>query len=205
MLNLYRRPYDPSSPVVCFDEKSLQLLADGRVGEPTQPGQSRRRDYEYVRHGTRNIFVFVEPLTGQRHVLVTLHRTKVDFAKAMRYLVQVLYPLALTIHLVLDNLNTHTIETIIEIFGMPEAASIISRLKFHYTPLHASWTNIAEIELSALTTQCLDRRIADEWTLTTELIVCETARNLKAKPIRWSFTWKRAKRLFCEQYKPIAG
>ncbi len=165
---------------MCFDEKSLQLLADGRVGEPPQPGQSRRRDYEYVRHGTRTILVFVEPLTGQRHVLITLHRTKEDFAKAMRYLVQVLYPLALTIHLVLDHLNTHTIE----IFRMPEAAPIVSRLKFHYTPLHASWTNIAEIELSALTRHCLDRRIADEWTLTTELINSETARNLKAKPIR---------------------
>jgi hypothetical protein len=190
---------------VCFDEKSLQLLADGQVGEPAHPGQPRRRDYEYVRHGTRNIFLFVEPLTGQRHVLVTLHRTKEDFAKAMRYLVKVLYPLASSIHLVLDNLNTHTAETIIEIFGMPEADTIVSRLKFHYTPLHASWVNIAEIELSALTTQCLDRRIPDEWILTTELIACETVRNLKAQPIQWSFTWKRAKRMFCDRYVPVVN
>ena len=160
LLELYARDYCEERPVICVDEKSKQLLAETREPLRVRTGSSRKEDYEYKRCGTRNIFVFVEPLTGQRHVLVTLHRTKEDFAKAMRYLVQVLYPLALTIHLVLDHLNTHTIE----IFRMPEAAPIVSRLKFHYTPLHASWTNIAEIELSALTRHCLDRRIADEWT-----------------------------------------
>jgi hypothetical protein len=198
VLTLYRCPYDPLCPTVCFDEKSLQLLADSRLGSPPQPGRPGRRDYEYVRQGTRNIFLFVEPHTGQRHVLVTLRRTKEDFAKAMRYLMNELYPLAKTINLVNDNLNTHTAETIIEVFGKSAADPILSRLVFHYTPLHASWVNIAEIELSALTTQCLNRRIPDEWTLATELIACEKSRNLKAEPIRWSFTWRRAKRLFCK-------
>lgn len=197
---MYRRPYDPSRPVVCFDEKSLQLLADpvGRPAQPVRPGQPRRQDYEYVRHGTRNIFVWVEPKAGIRHTLVTLQRTKLEFAKAMRYLVDVLYPApgVERIDLVLDNLNTHTTDTLIEIFGKPEADRILSRLAFHYTPLHASWTNIAEIEFSAMTTQCLDRRIPDEWSLASELVAWEQRRNQRAEPIRWSFTWKRARRMF---------
>jgi hypothetical protein len=188
VLTLYRRPYDPLCPTVCFDEKSLQLLADSRQGSPMQPGRPHRRDYEYVRQGTRNIFLFVEPHAGQRYVWVTLRRTKEDFAKAMRYLVNGLYPEAKTIHLVLDNLNTHSAETVIEIFGMPVPDPILSRLVFHYTPRHASWVNMAEIELSALTRQCLNRRIPDEWTLATELLMCERSRNLKAAPIQWSFT-----------------
>lgn len=197
ILDLYAQPYDPRHPQVCFDEKSVQLLADSRPEQPPQPGQPRRRDYEYVRRGTRNVFIFVEPHTGQRHTLVTRRRTKVDFAKAMRYLVDILHPQAEWLDVVLDNLNTHTAETLIEIFGKPEADRLLARLRFHYTPLHASWLNLAENELSVMTGQCLDRRIADEWTLATELIAWELPRNQQAKPIQWSFNWKRAKRLFC--------
>lgn len=189
--------------MVCFDEKSLQLLADSasRPTRAVRPGHPRRQDYEYVRHGTRNIFLWVEPKAGLRHTWVTLRRTKEDFAKAMRYLVDVLYPAPQVerIDLVIDNLNTHTTDTLIEIFGKPEADRILSRMVFHYTPLHASWTNIAEMEFSAMTVQCLDRRIPDEWTLASELVAWELRRNQRAEPIRWSFTWKRARRLFIER------
>ncbi len=193
---MYARPYNPHRPVVCFDEKSLQLLADRRPEHPLKPGHPRRQDYEYVRQGTRNIFIFVEPKTGQRQVVVTRHRKKEDFAKAIRYLADVVQPDAEQLELVLDNLNTHTVETLIEIFGKAEADRILSRITFHYTPLHASWVNIAEIELSAMTEQCLDRRLADDWTLWTELMAWEMSRNRKAVPIQWSFNWKRAKRMF---------
>ena len=196
ILELYARPYDPARPTICFDEKSLQLLADSRPGQPLKPGRPRRQDYEYVRRGTRNVFIFVEPKTGLRHVLVTRRRTKEDLAKAVRYLVDILYPEVALIDLVWDNLNTHAIDTLIEIFGKAEADRISARLVIHPTPLHASWLNIAEIDLNVMTGQCLDRRIPDEWTLTLELIAWESRRNQLHRPIVWSFDWKRAKRLF---------
>lgn len=196
ILDLYHRPPHPDRPLVCFDEKSVQLVADSRPEWAAQPGRPRRRDYEYVRRGTRNVFVFVEPWTGKRQTLVTRQRTKLDFAKAMRYLADTLYPEAEWIDVVLDNLNTHTAEALIEIFGKPEADRLLARLRFHYTPLHASWLNLAESEFAVMTTQCLDRRLADEWTLATELIAWEAARNRAAVPIQWSLTWKRAKRVF---------
>jgi hypothetical protein len=204
VITLYRRAYDPRHPVVCFDEKSLQLLADpaSRPARAACPKHPRRQDYEYVRHGTRTIFLWVETKVGYRHTLVTLWRTKEDFARAMRYLVDVLYsdPQVEYIDLVVDNLNTHMPNTLIEIFGKPEA----DRIVFHYTPLHASWTNVAEMEFSAMTSQCLDRRIPDECTLATELVAWELPRNQWAEPIRWSFTWKRAKRLFIERAQSAA-
>ena len=147
------------------------------------------------------MFTFVEPKAGWRHVLVTRRRTKEDLAKALRYLVDVLYHDAQLIDLVWDNLNTHAAETLIEIFGKAEADRILARLVFHPTPLHASWLNMAEIDLSVMTGQCLDRRIPDEWTLTRELLAWELRRNQAHRPISWSFDWKRAKRLFkkCKQ------
>ena len=196
VLELYAQPYDPTRPTVCFDEKSVQLLADSRPGLPLKPGYARRQDYEYVRRGTRNVFIFVEPKAGLRHVLVTRRRTKEDLAKALRYLVDVLYPDAPVIDLVWDNLNTHAADTLIEIFGKAEADRILARLVLHPTPLHASWLNIAEIDLSVMTGQCLDRRIPDEWTLALELIAWESRRNHLHRPIVWSFDWKRAKRMF---------
>jgi hypothetical protein len=199
VLDLYAQPYDPACPTVCFDEKSVQLLADSRSGLPLKPGYPRRQDYEYVRQGTRNVFIFVEPKAGRRHVLVTRRRTKEDLAKAVRYLVDVLYPKAASIDLVWDNLNTHATDTLIEILGKVEADRILARLVFHPTPLHASWLNIAEIDLNAMTGQCLDRRIPDEWMLTVELIAWESRRNQLHRPILWSFDWKRAKRIFLKR------
>ena len=197
-MTLYARPYDAARPTVCFDEQSVQLLADAHPSRPLQPGHPRRQDYEYVRGGTRNIFLFVEPATGQRHTLVTSHRTKEDFAKAMRFLVDELYPQVAIIDVVLDNLNTHAADTLIEIFGKREADRLLARLVFHYTPLHASWLNIAEIDLSVLTGQCLDRRIGDTWTLVMESLAWEYRRNALHQPIVWSFDWKRARRFLRE-------
>lgn len=194
VLTLYAQPYDPRCPTVCFDEQPVQLLADARPTRPLLPGVPQRRDYEYVRRGTRNVFLFVEPKVGQRHLLVTRHRTKEDFAKAMRYLVDELYPDVQRIDLVLDQLNTHNAETLIEIFGKAEADRLLARLWLHSTPVHASWLNIAEIDLSALTRQCLDRRLGDAWTLVMESLAWESRRNALHKPIAWSFDWKRARR-----------
>ncbi len=196
ILMLYQQPYDPRRPMVCFDEKNVQLLADSRPDRPMQPGRVRRQDYEYVRHGTRNLFIFLEPKAGYRHVLITCRRTKVDWAKAIRYLAEVLYPHAEQIDLVYDNLNTHLPETLIEIFGKAEADRLLARLALHPTPVHASWLNMAEIDLSAMTGQCLKGRLPDEWSLALELIAWETRRNCGQKPIAWSFNWRRARRMF---------
>ncbi len=194
VVTLYAQPYDPARPMVCFDEQPVQLLDDARATRPLTPGYPRRRDYEYVRCGTRNIFLFIEPKVGQRRVLVTRRRTKEDFAKAMRYLVDEMYPQVSVIDVVLDQLNTHAADTLIEIFGKMEADRLLAHLAFHYTPLHASWLNIAEIILSALTRQCLDRRLGDEWTLVMEILAWEYRRNAEHKPVAWSFDWKRARR-----------
>ena len=174
----------------------MQLLAHRRDGLPVRPGHARRQDYEYVRHGTRNIFLFAEPQAGQRHILITRRRTKEDWAKAVRYLRDAVYPKATQIDLGCDNLNTHTGNPLIEIFGKTEADRLLARLVLHPTPLHASWVNLAEIEFSVMTGQCLDRRIPDEWTLASELLAWEGERNHIHKPVAWSFDWKRAKRIF---------
>jgi hypothetical protein len=200
LLALYQQPYDPLHPTVCFDEKSVQLLADSRASLPMQPGQVKRQDYEYKRHGTRNLFVLVEPQAGARHVLVTRRRTKRDCAHALRYLVNALYPDAEWIDLVLDNLNTHTYHALVETFGETEADRLVARLRFHYTPAHGSWLNMAEIELSILSRQCLKRRLPDEWTLGTELVAWELARNAAKATIDWSFSLDDAHRVFAEFY-----
>ncbi len=194
VLALYAQPYDPQRPTVCFDEQPVQLLADMHPTRPLMPGFASRRDYEYVRGGTRNVFLFIAPKVGQRHLLVTHRRTKEDFAKAMCYLVDELYPNVQVIDVVLDQLNTHNAESLIEIFGKAEADRLMARLVFHPTPIHASWLNIAEIDLSALTRQCLDRRIGDVWRLMMESLAWEYRRSALHKPIAWSFDWKRARR-----------
>jgi len=186
--------------MVCFDEKSVQLLAHLTVPLPLKPGQPVRQDYEYKRNGTRNLFLFVEPKAGARQVLVTNRRTKRDFAFAMRYLVDVMYPDAECIDVVLDNLNTHHYHSLVEFFGKQEADRIMRRLEFHYTPEHASWLNMAEIELSILSKQCLSRRLPHEWTLITELVAWEAARNAKNAKIRWNFTVDDARNVFKEHY-----
>ncbi len=200
ILELYQKSYDPKRPMVCFDEKSFQLLAHitNRLG--LKPGHALRQDYEYERRGTRNLFMFVEPKAGSRHVLVTNRRTKQDFAFAMRYLVDVIYPDAECIDVVMDNLNTHRYHSLVEFFGKQEADRIMARLEFHYTPEHASWLNMAEIELSILSKQCLSRRIPSEWVLTTEIINWEESRNEKKAKIRWNFTVDEARKVFKEHY-----
>ena len=186
--------------MVCFDEKSVQLLAHITAPLILQSGQAIRQDYEYKRNGTRNLFLFVEPKAGFRLVLVTNRRTKRDFALAMRYLVDVIYPEAECIDVVLDNLNTHHYHSLVEFFGKQEADRIMDRLEFHYTPEHASWLNMAEIELSILAKQCLSRRIPNEWTLITEIVAWEELRNEKKAKIRWNFTVEDARNVFKEHY-----
>jgi hypothetical protein len=201
LLELYHKSYDPKRPMVCLDEKSMQLLANLTLPLACQPGKPLRQDYEYKRNGTRNLFVLVEPKAGFRHVLVTRRRTKQDFAFVMRYLVDVLYPdPECIIDVVMDNLNTHHYHSLVETFGKAEADRIMQRLVFHYTPTHASWLNMAEIELSILSKQCLSRRLPDEWMLTTESIAWENARNAKKASIRWNFTVDDARIVFKEHY-----
>ena len=201
VLDLYARPYDSAHPQVCFDEKSVELHAEMRASLPMQPGHRKRQDYEYRRCGAQNVFLFIEPKAGCRHVLVIAHRTKLDWAKAMRYLVDELYPQAEWIDVVLDNLNTHKADVLIEIFGKAEADRLLSHLRFHYTPKHGSWLNIAEIELSVLERQCLrHRRLSDAYTLATELIAWERPRNDAAITIRWKFSKEDARRVFAKYY-----
>lgn len=200
ILELYQKPYDAKRPTVCFDEKSFQLLAHITDRLVLKPGHATRQDYEYERKGTRNLFMFVEPKAGFRQVLVTKRRTKQDFAFAMRYLVDVIYPDAECIDVVMDNLNTHQYHSLVEFFGKQEADRIMSKLEFHHTPAHASWLNMAEIELSILSKQCLSQRIPSEWRLTTEIINWEEARNEKKAKIRWNFTVDEARKAFKEHY-----
>ena len=150
VLDLYAEPYDPQRPVVCFDETSTQLLADARDPLPAEPGQPRREDYEYVRGGTRNLFLFIEPLAGWRYLEVTERRTAGDFVHQMRWLVEEAYPDVPVVRLILDNLNTHRIGSLYQTFPAEEARRIAKRLEFHYTPKHGSWLNMAEIEFSVL-------------------------------------------------------
>lgn len=200
ILQLYAQAYDEQRPLVCFDEKSYQLLGHTRSPRPLSANKPRREDYEYQRAGTRNLFVFSEPKAGQRHVLITQQRTKQDFAYAMRYLVDVLYPDAVCIDVVMDNLNTHHYHSLVEFFGKAEADRIMSRLCFHFTPPHASWLNMAEIEISVMMEQCLGRRLPDEWTLAQELIAWEHASNEAQRKINWTFTVEKARRVFAKHY-----
>ena len=200
LLELYHQPYNSKRPLVCFDEKSVQLLAHLTIPLVLKSGHARRQDYEYKRNGTHNLFLFVEPKAGSRHVLVTNRRTKRDFVFAMRYLVDVIHPDAECIDVVLDNLNTHHYYSLVEFFGKQEADRIMGPLAFHYTPEHASWLNMAEIELSILAKQCLSRRLPSEWDLTTEIVTWEAARNEKQAKIRWNFTVDDARKVFKEHY-----
>jgi hypothetical protein len=200
ILELYAPPYDQPRPLVCLDEKSVELHADVRPPLAVAPGKPKRGDYEDKRHGTRNVFLFLEPKAGQRHPLVTRRRTKHHWAYAMRYLVDVLYPNAVRIDIGLDNLNTHLADVLIEIFGKAEADRILKRLTFHYTPLPSAWLNMAEIEFSVMERQCLPRRLPDELTLATELIAWERPRNDAQVTIRWKFNTQDARRVFAQYY-----
>ncbi len=188
VLDVYERPYDARVPVVCMDETSKQLIGETRLPVPMQPGQPQRYDYEYVRNGVTNLFLFVEPLRGWRHVEVTERRTREDWARAMRWLLDEVYPEAERVVVVLDNLNTHVGGALYETFPPQEAHRLLGRLELHYTPKHGSWLNMAEIEFSVLGRQCLDRRIADTTTLVREVAAWEHDRNQRHTTISWRFT-----------------
>jgi hypothetical protein len=194
VLDLYAEPYDPARPTVSFDETSKQLVAETRTPLPMEPGKPERIDYEYERKGTANLFLVTEPLSGWRHVDVTDRRTKHDFAQQMRELVDQHFPDADRIRVVLDNLNTHTPGALYEAFSPDEARRILRKLEFHYTPVHGSWLNMAELEFSLLSRQCLGRRIGDRDTLVTEVAAWETARNTQRATIHWQFTVHDARR-----------
>jgi hypothetical protein len=200
VLEEYAEPYDPSRPKVNFDETTKQLIKETRLPLPAQPGQPPRYDYEYERNGTRNLFLFVEPQAGWRYVNVTAQRTKRDFAHQMQWLVDERYPEAEVVRVTLDNLNTHKPASLYEAFPPAEARRIARKLELHYTPKHGSWLNMAEIELSVLQQQCLDRRIPDEETLKGEIAAWEAQRNAEQATIDWRFSVtdarKKLKRLY---------
>lgn len=194
VLELYAEPYDPRRPTVTFDETSRQLIAETHAPVPARPGQPKRYDYEYQRNGTRNLFLVCEPQAGWRHIEVTMQRTMHDFAHQMRWLVDDRYPDAKVIRVVLDNLNTHRPAALYETFAPAEARRIWKKLEFHYTPKHGSWLNMAEIELSIMSRQCLARRLPDAGTLTRELAAYEKRRNADRATIEWRFTVQKARR-----------
>lgn len=203
VLEVYTRPYDPKWPQVCMDEISKQLIGETRVPIPAAPGQPARCDYEYVRNGVANLFMFFEPLTGWRHVKVTARRTMVDWAEAIRELVDVHYPEAEKIVLVLDNLNTHSIGSLYEAFPPAEAARIVRKLEIHYTPKHGSWLNMAESELSILARQCLNRRIPAAPLLCREVTAWQDERNGKEEQMNWRFATTDARIRLSRLYPSI--
>lgn len=204
ILILYAESYDPKRPLVCFDEQSVQLIAETRHPLPGKPGRPERFDYEYKRNGTRNLFVFLQPLAGWRHIKITQRRTKTDFSHCMRDLTDLFFPQAEVIRVVQDNLNTHTPASLYATFEPSEARRILSRLEFHYTPKHGSWLNMAEIELSVLSAQCLDRRIPDEKTLQREIAAWQGPRNEQQKGVDWRFTVADARAKLARLYPDIS-
>jgi transposase len=193
VLDVYQRPPDPKRPLVCMDEGSKQLLEDSREPLPIQPGQPERQDYEYVRNGVTSFFMLFAPLLCWRHVEVTGQRTAQDFAQVIQELVDLHFPDAEKIVLVLDNLNTHTAASLYEAFEPAEAKRLADKLEIHYTPKHGSWLNMAEIELSVLGRQCLDRRLANVKVLTQEASAWEQARNAARRTVHWQFTTQDAR------------
>jgi transposase len=188
VLEVYQRPYDPQRPLVCFDEGTKQQVKETRLPLLTKPGQLAKYDYEYERNGTSNLFMFCAPLEAWRQVKVTDRRTMIDWAHCMRDLVDVHFPAAATIVVVMDNLNTHKLATLYEAFPPAEARRIAEKLEIHYTPKHGSWLNMAEIELSVLSRQCLNRRLPDQPTLQHEIAAWESQRNDAASTVNWRFT-----------------
>jgi hypothetical protein len=188
VLDVYHRPYDEKRPLIALDESSKQLIGETVQPLPAEPGQPERFDYEYVRNGTANLFMISEPLLGWRAVKVTARRTAKDFAEVVRWLAEDVHPNAEKLVLVMDNLNTHKLASLYEAFPPEQARRIAERLEIHYTPKHGSWLNVAEIELSVLSRQCLNRRIESMEELRKEVAAWEEARNGKQVEIRWRFT-----------------
>lgn len=203
VLDLYAQAYDPRYPQVCFDERPVQLLGDVLAPLPLRPGKPRRYDHEYVRKGTANLFVMCQPLTGWREVKATQHRKKVDFAICMRELVDLHFPDAERIRVVLDNLNIHTPAALYEAFPPDEAWRILQKLEFHYTPNHGSWLNMAEIEISVLARQCLKQRI-DCFPRLQEITQWWTAqRNEQEAKINWCFDVSKARTKLARLYPSL--
>ncbi len=188
VLDIYTRAYNPQHPVVCFDESNKQLVGEKIEPLPMEPGEPQRYDYQYERHGVCNLFMFFEPLATWRHVAVTDRRTAIDYAIQMKYLVDERYPDATKITVVHDQLNTHVPASLYKAFAPVEAKRILDKLEFHYTPKHGSWLNMAEIELSVLVRQCLDRRLPEAATLQQEVAAWETHRNQQSRTVDWQFT-----------------
>ncbi len=200
ILDIYEMPYHPEVPVVCMDEKPYQLLGEVREPLPMRPGDTEKADCEYVRNGTCSIFTFVEPLGGVRHVSAREHRTAIDWAEEIRYLVDVSYADRDKIILVMDNLNTHAVSSLYKAFPAKEARRIAKKLEIHYTPKHGSWLNIAEIELNVMTRQCLSRRIEGMELLRKELAAWESDRNAHTACIQWQFTNDKARTKLASLY-----
>jgi transposase len=203
VLDVYKRPYDEKRPVICMDETSKQLIEETRRAIPVAPGRPRRIDYEYRRHGVANIFMVHEPLKGRCQVSVTERRTKIDWAHLIQEMVDVHYPEAQTIVLVMDNLNTHAKGSLYETFEPTKAKRLAEKLEIHYTPKHGSWLNVAEIMLRLLSVQCLNRRIARMDDLQTEVAAWNQKRNDLARPVDWQFTTAKARTKLKRLYPAI--
>lgn len=204
VLEVYQRPYDPCRPVVCMDESSKQLLKEVRTPLSVEPGSPKRYDTEYERNGTRNVFMFFEPLAARRSVVITEQRKAVDWAWQMKELLDVHYKDAEIVTLVMDNLNTHTPASFYKAFPPDEARRLTKRLEIHYTPKHGSWLNMAEIELSILGRQCLNRRIPDEETMVKEVNAWQNDRNNDCKPMQWRFTAQDARIKLTKLYPTVS-
>jgi len=203
VLNLYAQPYKATYPQVCVDERPCQLVTDSRDPLPPQPGQVARQDFEYVRHGTCNLFMVFEPHTGWRETTVTAHRKADDFAYLMRDLVDVQFPEAKKVRVVLDNLNIHSPASLYAAFEPAEALRILQKLEFHYTPKHGSWLNMVEIELSVLSRQCLGQRIGDMATLQREVSAWQERRNAQHATVHWQFSVQNARTKLTRLYPSI--
>lgn len=199
ILDLYEEPYNPKNPVIGLDEKPKQLIEDSRTPIPVKPGKIAKQDYEYIRRGKANIFMAVEPKGGKRVTAVTLQRTKKDFAFFAKELIKK-YPDAEIIHLVVDNLNTHNASSFYETFDKEEAETILEKIEFHYTPAHASWLNVAEIEIGVMDAQCTERRIKDKEMLAREVKAWTVRRNRQRKKIIWTFTKQKADKKLGKYY-----
>lgn len=200
LLDLYAQPFRSREPVICLDEKSKQLLRDCRPTLPMKPGSPAKQDYEYVRSGTCNLFVAVEPRGGRRTVMVTDHRAKVDFVAFVSYLLEQVYARARRVHLVMDNLNIHFRKCFVDVLGERDTEALLRRVTFHYTPKHASWLNMAEIEIGILDRQCLAQRLGDKDTVIAQVDAWQQRRNTERRGIEWSFTRQDADAKMSKHY-----
>ena len=200
ILDLYEEPYNPLKPVLGIDEKPKQLIEDSRTPILMRPGKIEKQDYEYIRRGKANIFMGVEPKGGKRFTEVTWQRTKKDFALYMKYLVDEKYPYVKILRVIVDNLNTHNESSFRETFGEREAKRISKKIEFHYTPTHASWLNVAEIEIGIMDRECTNRRIKDKEMLAREVKAWEKRRNRQRRKINWTFTKQKADKKLGKYY-----